>query len=104
MENILAERTIALDVDGKPQRSIRMMIGKPVLVDEDEWSIPYEIHGPGADQIERRELYGFDAWQVLRLAFWFVPEQVINRVPMGSRLTFEGNENWSAERRVLPPP
>lgn len=104
MENILAERTITLDVDGAPPRSIRMMIGNPAMVDEGEWSIFYEIHGPGADEIERHELFDFDAWQVLRLAFWFVPEQVINRVPTGSRLTFHGNENWSAERRVLPPP
>jgi len=49
-------------------------------------------------------LYGFDAWRALRIAFWFVPEQVANRIPAGGWLTFEGNENWSAERQVLPPP
>ena len=61
MGSFLAGRAITLDVEGTPQRSIRMMIGKPVMVDEDAWSISCEIHGSGADELERRELYGFDA-------------------------------------------
>jgi hypothetical protein len=104
MENALAERTVTLEVAGRPVRSIRMMIGKPEMMDENAWRVPYEVHGPGPDEIERREVHGVDAWQALRLAFWFVPEVVVNRVPAGSRLTFLGDDNWSCDRTSPPPP
>ena len=37
MEHILAERTLKIEVDGLPDATLRVVIGQPVMVSDDEY-------------------------------------------------------------------
>jgi hypothetical protein len=99
MENVLAERTITVDRDGEPTKYLKALIGHPrksATVD-DEYEIEVEIQGPDQGDVLNRVFRAGDAWQVIRYAFRIVYDQAYIRVKTGSRLTFDGDENWTGE-------
>jgi uncharacterized protein DUF6968 len=100
MEDLIAERILTLEVDGEPPKSIRMRVGKPEKVGDGDWKAAFEIHGPGPEDFQRREMFGVDAWQALTLVMWFAPIAIETRVGSRGRLAHLGDPDW----RGAPPP
>jgi hypothetical protein len=105
MENALAERTIKVDRDDEPTKFLRIIIGQPTksVVHPDEYEIPVEIQGPEEGDVLDRVYRASDAWQAIRFAFRLVHDEAYSRVKTGSRLTLDGDENWTGEMSVPVP-
>ena len=102
MENILAERTVTVEREGEPTTSLRITIGHPVKTDVD-YQIQIEVHGPDDDALLTRSFSGSDEWQAIRIAFRIVYDLACVRVKTGSRLTFDGDDNWTSEQSAPVP-
>lgn len=96
MSSVLAERTINVDRDGEPRKTLRVVIGLPVKRDDD-YGIQVEIHGPDEGDVLERVFSGEDEWQAVRVAFRIVYDLAYSRVHTGSKLTFGRDENWTDE-------
>ena len=101
--DIIAERTLTLEVPGEQPSSIRVIIGKPEKCEGGEWIAPYEIHGPG-EELWKFGARGIDAWQALRLTLWFLPQDIESRFGRRGRLTHEGDPDWRADPPPTPDP
>ena len=104
MEHILADRTLKIEVDGLPDATLRVVIGQPVMVSDDEYRTDIELHGPEPGSVLRRYMIGSDAWQATCLAFWIVPVMVHTRCNTHARITHNGEEDWSCVKAPLPLP
>jgi hypothetical protein len=102
MQNILAERTVTVELDGHPARTIRVVVGLPAKISNREYQTVVELHGPEAGAVLERSIGGVDAWQSVRHAFWICRDLVRSLVPASARLTCEGDENWSDELPAVP--
>lgn len=97
MEHVLAERTVEVSVNGQSVGTIRIEIGMPTKVDDDEWKIAVDIHGPGNEPPLQKHFVGIDAWQAIRHAFWIAVVLVETRIDPDARVTFNGGDNWSCD-------
>ena len=87
----IAKRALSLETQGTEQPSpILVLLGKPEQRD-DEWITPYEIHGPGPEDVWRAHACGVDAMQSLVLAMFVLPHELDVRIARLGRLTWEGN-------------
>lgn len=89
---IIAKRALTLETRDDEQPSpILVILGKPEQRDDDEWVTPYEIHGPGQEDVWRAHACGVDAMQSLVLALFVLPHELEVRIAQHGRLTWEGN-------------
>jgi hypothetical protein len=87
---IIAERTLELERPGDPDtKTIRVVIGKPERRDGDVCVASYEIHGPGAGEVVKRELHGVDSMQALESALHVLPIE-LGAYERRGRLTLDG--------------
>ena len=70
MPDILAERTLTVELEGQPNMTIRVVVGYPTMVREGEYQTLLKFHGPSAGAVLERPIRGGDAWQSVRHAFW----------------------------------
>ncbi len=74
--DVVAERALEIELPGEAEkRTIRVLVGRPEQ-SGDDWSAPYEIHGPGAEEVVRRAIHGVDALQALALAIHLLPAEL----------------------------
>ncbi len=52
---------------------------------------PYEIHGPGPEDVWKAQASGVDAMQSLVLALFVLPHELEVRIARFGRLTWEGS-------------
>jgi hypothetical protein len=97
MENALAERTVDVEIAGRAAGTIRVSIGMPVKIDDDEWRADVEIYGPGQEPPLKQYFTGVDAWQAIKQALWISTTLVRSRTQADARLTFLGDEDWSCK-------
>jgi hypothetical protein len=100
MQNVLAERTVTVELDGEPTTTIRVVVGFPARISDHEYQTVLELHGPEAGAVLERTIGGIDAWQSVRHAFWISRDLVRSLISTSARVTHQGDENWSEE---LPP-
>jgi hypothetical protein len=100
---IIAERILTLEPQGaEPPRPIRVVIGKPELREDVGWITPYEIHGPGAEDVWRAHACGVDAVQSLVLCLFVLPHELEVRK---GRVTWEGSPDLGfSHSAVFGPP
>jgi hypothetical protein len=99
---IIAERILTLEPQGAEQASpIRVAIGKPEERDDVGWITPYEIHGPGPEDVRRAYACGVDAMQSLVLCLFVLPHELV-RI---GRVTWEGSPDlgFSHSAPLSPP-
>jgi hypothetical protein len=104
MEHILAERTLKIEVDGLPDATLRVVVGVPVMVTNENYRTDIELHGPEPGSVLERYSLGADAWQSVTNAFWAVPVMVHTRCNSNARITHDGEEDWHGLRAPLPLP
>ena len=69
--------------------------------DDATWVASYEIHGPGTDEVVKRDLYGVDSMQALESALQIVPLELAVYERRG-RVTLDGQAGLGF--RVSPEP
>jgi hypothetical protein len=104
MEHILAERTLKIEVDGLPDATLRVVIGRPVMASTGIYRTDIELHGPEPGSVLKRHIIGADAWQSVVGSFWAVPVMVHTRCNTHARITHDGEEDWSGVKAPLPLP
>ncbi len=102
---IIAERILTLEPNdtGEP-RAVRVVLGKPERRDEGDWMTPYEIHGPGADDVWKAHACGVDAMQALVLVLFVLPHELEARIGRLGRLTWEGSPDLGFSHAMPPEP
>ena len=99
----IAERVLMLEVPGSEQPSpIRVLLGKPERRDTGEWVTPYEIHGPGPEDVWRAHACGVDAMQSLVLGLFVLPHELEVRIARFGRLTWDGNPDLGLSHTAVP--
>ena len=89
---IIAERSLQIELPGEVDRkTIRVLVGKPAARAGETWIASYEIQGPGADEVVRRDLYGADSMQALESALHILPLELAAYARRG-RVTVDGQE------------
>lgn len=92
---IIAERTLEIELPGEANpKSIRVVLGKPEVGDGGSWLVPYEVHGPGEDEVLQQAAHGVDALQALALALQLLPD-VMKRYERRGRLIDHGEPGFS---------
>ena len=91
---VIGERAIDLELTGETgTRKILVRLGKPEEQAEgQDWTAPYEIHGPDPGEVIRHVAYGIDALQALSCALFIIPSELESFRSRG-RLTFNGSED-----------
>lgn len=93
MDQIIAERVYEFWKTGAEQPStVRVLVGRPQQeTTGPDWAAPYEIHGPGPDEVRSYYAMGIDAMQALILALQNLPLW-LEELPSLGRLRWIGGE------------
>ena len=93
MDLIVAERVFEFWKAGAERPStVRVLVGRPVQeATGPDWAAPYEIHGPGPDEVRCYYAMGIDAMQALILALQILPVW-LEELPSLGRLSWIGGE------------
>ncbi len=93
MDQIVAERVYEFWKAGTEQPStVRVLVGQPQReATGPDWAAPYEIHGPGPDEVRCYYVMGIDAMQALILALQNLPLW-LEELPSLGRLRWIGGE------------
>jgi hypothetical protein len=89
----IAERTFDFwDPATKQSSLMRVLVGKPEqgALGQD-WTVSYEIHGPGLEEVHSHRSSGVDAMQAVILALQILPVW-LERLGRHGRLTWLGGE------------
>jgi hypothetical protein len=100
---ILAERTLTLEpANGGQPSPIRVVLGRPEPRPEGDWMTPYEIHGPGPDDVWKACACGVDAMQSIVLGLFALPHELAARLGHLGRLTWEGSPDLGFQHVASP--
>jgi hypothetical protein len=91
--DLVAERVFEFWEEGAEQPSaVRVLVGRPAQeASGPDWAAPYEIHGPGPEEVRRYHAMGVDAMQALILALQILPVWLAGIQSRG-RVTWLGSE------------
>ncbi len=91
MDLIVAERVFEFWEAGAERPStVRVLVGRPKQeATGPDWAAPYEIHGPGPEEVRCYYAMGIDAMQALILALQILPVW-LEELPSLGRLSWIG--------------
>jgi hypothetical protein len=100
---IIAERILTLEPESGGQPTpIRVLLGKPERGADGEWITPYEIHGPGPQDVWKAHACGVDAMQSIVLGLFVLPHELEVRIGRLGRLTWEGSSDLGFSHAAPP--
>lgn len=100
MENVIAEREFEYQAPGaESPQTIVVRLGRPEP-DGNDWRVPFELRGPGPDEVRSAAMWGVDSMQALVLALGIIRTELGIYARRG-RLTWLGGDELGLPS---PPP
>jgi hypothetical protein len=94
VKTVIAERVLEFRQQGQARvQKITVRIGAPEPTNNENWSVIYEVRGPGRRK-RAQEVGGVDSVQALQMAMTNIPLDLRQlAIVLGGKITFLGSDN-----------